>query len=162
MFVIGAGVTLGALWPEGNAPPIAPPVQTQPSKSPAKTPNTDPLDVVLERRQNGHFYANVNVNGHMIEFLVDTGATAIALTADDARKLGFHWTDAELGIIGHGVSGPVSGKMVELHHLKLGGREAWDMDAAIIPQGLSVSLLGQNFLRQIGSLKISGDQMVLR
>jgi aspartyl protease family protein len=122
----------------------------------------DSLSVVLDRKSDGHFYAMVEVNGRPVRFLVDTGASAIALTADDAHALGFGWTPSELTIVGRGASGEVMGKIVELHHVKLGGKEAWNMRAAIIPEGLPVSLLGQSFLGQIGSVRIANDQMVLR
>jgi aspartyl protease family protein len=164
LYVIGVGAAFGFLLPTGQqatAPPTAAPQPTQigPKVEPARPAN---LDVVLTRKDNGHFFADVEVNGQMIHFLVDTGATAIALTADDARRLGFIWSEVDLEPVGRGVSGPVNGKMVELHHMKLGGKEAWDMHAAIIPEGLEVSLLGQTFLSQIGSVKITNDQMVLR
>ena len=123
---------------------------------------SSPQGIVLERGANGHFFADVEINGQTVHFLVDTGASAIALTANDARTLGFSWSDQELAPVGRGVSGPVSGKMVTLHHLKLGQKEAWDMEAAIIPYGLEVSLLGQSFLSQVGSVSIDGDRMILR
>jgi predicted aspartyl protease len=64
---------------------------------------------------------------------VDTGTSSIALSAADARKLGFSWTEQELKRVGSGVSGPVSGKFVKLHRMRLGSKDAWDMEAAIIP-----------------------------
>jgi|CXWL01.1.fsa_nt_gi aspartyl protease family protein len=163
-YVIGAGAAIGFLMPMGQSPAPQQASLIEPTKPARKIVAVPaaPLDIVLTRNANGHFFADVEVNGQTIRFLVDTGATAIALTADDARKLGFSWNDQELEPVGRGVSGPVTGKMVELHHVRLGGKEGWDMRAAIIPQGLEVSLLGQTFLGKIGSVRISGDQMVLR
>ncbi len=132
------------LWPQPRsavppeAAPSAPPEWSEARPAPA----ADALEVVLERKGDGHFYATAEVNGRPIRFLVDTGASAIALTADDARALGFGWTPAELSVVGRGASGEVTGKIVELHHVRLGGKEAWNMRAAIIPEGLQVSLLG--------------------
>jgi aspartyl protease family protein len=161
-WVIGAGLAIGVLWPAGNPPALQTAVVPNVNKAKTTVPEQSPLDIILDRRPDGHFYANVLVNGQQVNFLIDTGATAIALTADDARSLGFYWNDIELEPVGRGVSGEVKGKLVELHHVQLGGKEAWDMQAAIIPEGLGVSLLGQTFLSQIGSVKISGDQMTLR
>lgn len=163
-FVIGIGLVLGALIPSGQK--SSAPVQAVPEPA-ARKPKVAsapaaPLDIVLTRSQNGHFFADLDVNGQKIHFLVDTGTSSIALSAADARTLGFTWTEQDLRPVGRGVSGPVKGKFVKLHHMRLGGKEAWDMEAAIIPDGLEVSLLGQSFLSQIGSVKISGDQMVLR
>lgn len=147
-------------WP---APPSEPATDgAEPPPTVAVRKARPAPDIVLDRKADGHFYATVEVNGRPIRFLVDTGATAIALTADDAHALGFGWTPSELAIVGRGASGEVKGKIVELHHLKLGDKEARNMRAAIIPEGLPVSLLGHSFLRQIGSLQIADDRMILR
>lgn len=119
-------------------------------------------EVVLKRRENGHFYADVEVNGTDIEFMVDTGASGIALTRRDAERLGLFWNENELDVVGRGVSGAVSGKVVSLDRVELGSTEVRDVDAAIIPEGLDVSLLGQSFLSRFGDVRISGDEMVLR
>ena len=163
-FVVGIGLVFGLMIPASQKPaaPGAPlPVPVAKNKKVIAAPPA-PLDIVLTRSQNGHFFADLEVNGQSIHFLVDTGTSSIALSAADARTLGFSWTEQDLKPVGRGVSGPVNGKFVKLHHMRLGGKEAWDMEAAIIPEGLEVSLLGQTFLSQIGSVKITNDQMVLR
>jgi aspartyl protease family protein len=162
IWVIGAGLAIGVLWPADHPAALQTAIAPKINVAKAPEPQQSPLDIVLDRRPDGHFYADVMINGQPVNFLIDTGATAIALTANDARSLGFYWNDMELETVGRGVSGEVRGKIVELHHVQLGGKEAWDMQAAIIPDGLGVSLLGQSFLSQIGSVKISGDQMTLR
>jgi aspartyl protease family protein len=121
--------------------------------------NTD--ESVLARQEDGHFYANVDVDGDEIRFIVDTGATGIALTAEDAETLGFSWSDGELGVVGRGVSGNVYGKRVRLHSVRLGGVEIADVEAVIIPNGLDVSLLGQSFLSEAASVKIENDEMTI-
>lgn len=161
-FVIGLGLVVGALWPTGRKPAEVVPAPPPPRKNKVIVVPSGPREIVLTRSQNGHFFADLDVNGQTIHFLVDTGTSSIALAAADARKLGFSWTDQELRPVGRGVSGPVNGKFVKLHHMRLGGKEVWDMEAAIIPTGLEVSLLGQTFLEKIGSVRIDGDQMVLR
>ena len=162
-FVIGLGLVIGALWPSSRKPVEAPPVVATPPKGgKVIAVPSSPSEIVLTRSQNGHFYADLNVDGQTIHFLVDTGTSSIALSAADARKLGFSWTEQDLKPVGRGVSGPVNGKFVTLHRMQLGSKEAWDMEAAVIPEGLEVSLLGQTFLEKIGSVSINGDQMVLR
>ncbi len=160
-FVIGLGLVIGALWPSSRKPAEVAPEPAKKASKVVVAPQP-PNEIVLTRSQNGHFYADLNVDGQTIHFLVDTGTSSIALTAADARKLGFSWTEQDLRPVGKGVSGTVNGKFVKLHRLQLGTKEAWDMEAAIIPQGLEVSLLGQTFLEKIGSVSINGDQMVLR
>ncbi len=116
---------------------------------------------VLDRAPDGHFYADALVDSQQVHFLVDTGATIVALTGDDARAAGLDWTDADLVRIGRGASGDVYGVPVRIDHLELGDFTANDVEAAIVPEGLDVSLLGQSFLAHLGQVKIDGSRMVL-
>lgn len=115
----------------------------------------------LPRSGDGHFYAQVSVNGMPVEFLVDTGASVVALTAADASALGLMWSDADVGVIGSGASGPVMGVPVTLDSVQLGGHEARTVEAVIIPDGLGISLLGQSFLSTVNPVRIEDDRMVL-
>ncbi|MCT2399042.1 retropepsin-like aspartic protease family protein [Novosphingobium mangrovi (ex Huang et al. 2023)] len=116
---------------------------------------------VLERQGDGHFYADAEVDSRQTHFLVDTGATIVALTGVDARAIGLTWEDADLVPIGRGASGTVYGVPARLERIRLDGFEARNVDAAIIPEGLDVSLLGQSFLAQLRGVRIDGDRMVL-
>ena len=122
----------------------------------------EPEALSIERDADGHFYATVDVDGVPINFLIDTGATAIALTGSDAEALGLDWDEYNLQVVGRGASGNVYGKKVVLSELVLGDFVARNLPAAIIPNGLDRSLLGQAFLKKIDNVNISGDEMVLR
>ena len=115
----------------------------------------------LERGANGHFFADAQVNGATIHFLVDTGASGVALTADDARLAGLHFSDQEFTSVGSGASGEVRGKLVSLDTVSLGGRSV-DNVSGVILEGGNMSLLGQSFLSQMGTIEISGDRMTIR
>jgi clan AA aspartic protease, TIGR02281 family len=116
---------------------------------------------VLDRTADGHFYADADVESARIHFLVDTGASVIVLTGDDARAAGLTWNDGDVQPIGRGASGPVYGVPVMLPQVQLDGFEARDVQAAIVPEGLDVSLLGQSFLSRLDGVKIEGDRMTL-
>lgn len=118
-------------------------------------------DATLSRSSDGHFYADVSVEGQDIRMLVDTGASVLALTGSDAEAIGLEWHDDELFPIARGASGDVIGKSVTLDHVRLGDLEAENVEAVIVPEGLDVSLLGQSFLGQIGKVEIEDGQMVL-
>lgn len=117
--------------------------------------------IELARQPDGHFYAEADIDGTTIRFLVDTGASTIALSASDARALGMEWDDDELRHVGLGVNGAVKGIPVKLSNISIGDLQAEDVDAVIIPKGLQVSLLGQSFLKRVGKVAISGDRMTL-
>lgn len=131
-------------------------------KSGARNVGSGSFDAVeLERETDGHFYAAADVDGTPVRLMVDTGASMIALSATDARKLGFDWNASELQHVGRGVNGDVLGKPVKLDSVTVGDLQADNVEAVIVPEGLDVSLLGQSFLSQVENVQIEGDRMTL-
>ncbi|MCB2066187.1 MAG: TIGR02281 family clan AA aspartic protease [Erythrobacter sp.] len=118
-------------------------------------------DLVLQRERDGHFYADVSVDGTTSRMLVDTGASVVALTGEDALAMGLSWDDADVAPVAQGASGAVYGVRTVLPRVRLGDFEAQDVNAIIVPQGLGVSLLGQSFLETLGNVSMAGDAMVL-
>ena len=113
----------------------------------------------LVRGPDGHFYADAQVNGAPIHFMVDTGATAVALSREDAQRAGL-----QLGperSVARGVGGLVEVIPVTIDRITLGGLEARHVRAAVVDD-LDVSLLGQSFLSQVQSVEIHSDRMVMR
>lgn len=117
--------------------------------------------VELERQADGHFYTDADIGGASIRLMVDTGASTIALSADDARSLGLDWNASELRHVGRGVNGDVLGKPVQLQSVTVGDLQLDNVEAVIVPDGLDVSLLGQSFLSRVGAVQIEGDRMTL-
>lgn len=115
----------------------------------------------LSREFDGHFYANVKVNGSTSRMLVDTGASVIALTGADANAAGLFWDANEVRPVARGASGTVYGVVRQLDVVDVGGFTRRNVRAMIVPDGLDISLLGQSYLGQIGSVQIEGNQMVL-
>lgn len=115
----------------------------------------------LRRESNGHFYADAQINGQNVRFLVDTGATSIALTRDDARRAGLGVSIGMPNVVGQGAAGEVRGEYVTLDRVSLGGMTAERMPAIVLDTG-GQSLLGQSFLSRFASVEIRGDTMVLR
>ena len=143
--------------PHGDAPSAADPA-TAPTQA---TRSGWAGAMTLERAADGHFYAEVEVEGRSARMLVDTGASMIALTGADAEAMGLYWDDADVTVIGKGASGPVHGVATRLPLVRLGAFEARDVRAVIVPEGLGVSLLGQSFLATLDRVEIAADRLQL-
>jgi aspartyl protease family protein len=115
----------------------------------------------LDRGPDGHFYADAKVNGVTVHFLVDTGASGVALSAADARRVGLPFFSNEFEKVGTGASGDVRGKLVMLDRVTLGGKSVDNVGGAIL-EGSEMSLLGQSFLSRIGTIEMTADRMVIR
>ena len=113
----------------------------------------------LERSPDGHFYVDAQVNGARIRFLVDTGATFVAMTAADARRAGIVAQSERVKAIGAG--GELDVTPVTIDRIAIGPLVASNIGGAVIDE-LPVSLLGQSFLSQVSSVRIEGDRMILR
>lgn len=113
----------------------------------------------IARAADGHFYLDALVNGAEVHFLVDTGASMVALTAADAQRAAIALPDARA--TAEGAGGAVEVRPVRIDRIAFGPLVARDVDGAVAPS-LPVSLLGQSFLSRIGTVEISGDRMVLR
>lgn len=117
--------------------------------------------IELQREGDGHFYADVRINGAPIRMLIDTGASGIALSREDAQMAGLATSIGMNDIVGEGASGEVHGQWVRLDRVELGPLSASGLDAAILDGGQQ-SLLGQSFLRKFAKVQIEDDKMVLR
>jgi aspartyl protease family protein len=155
LLVVAAGVVVGLAWPSGRGgAPTAPAVS---SPAAADGSMDEPRETVLERSGGGHFYADVEVNGALVRFLVDTGATGIALTERDAERIGLDFDPRAYEQVGVGAAGPVRGKFVTLDKVSLDGKSAHGIEGAIL-EGSDISLLGQNYLGRY-SIEMRGDTM---
>jgi aspartyl protease family protein len=117
--------------------------------------------IALERNSDGHFYADVRINGNAVHMLIDTGAGGIALSRDDARAAGLATSIGMNDVVGEGADGAVHGEYVKLDRVELGPLSAPGLDAVVLNSGQQ-SLLGQSFLAKFSSVQIEGDRMVLR
>jgi aspartyl protease family protein len=116
--------------------------------------------VELDRNDDGHFYADVQINGAQVHMLVDTGASAIALSRDDARSAGIATSIGMNDVVGEGADGDVHGEYVKVDRMELGPKTVQGLDAIVLNSG-EQSLLGQSFLAKFDSVEIHGDKMVL-
>jgi aspartyl protease family protein len=115
----------------------------------------------IPRSRDGHFYAHAMVNNQLVRFMVDTGATGIALTIEDAERTGVAVNRAAFEIVGTGASGPVRGQRVRLDSVSVDGKEIQRLPAIVV-EGLDRSLLGQAYLSRMTSVSMTAEQMIIR
>ena len=164
LFWAGLALVGATLFAPGLSSVEAPPQTEATGPKPAGPSEPAPIGNGLARQElirsgDGHFYAEAQVNGARIRFLVDTGATLVVLTRNDAQRAGIALGGVRGTALGAG--GEVETIPVTIERIALGPLAARDVPGAVV-ETLPVSLLGQSFLRQIGTAEIRGDTMVLR
>ena len=145
------GLGIGLAWPTAKPKP-----QIVAAAAPGEVKET-----VIEREGNGHFYVYAKVNGELVRFLVDTGASGVALTTEDAQRVGLQFSPDEFEDIGSGASGVVRGKLVRIKEIEVDGKKVEDVSGAVL-EGSEMSLLGQSYLSRLGEVRMVGEYMVLK
>ena len=100
--------------------------------------------------------------GVAVRVLIDTGATAVALTPEDAKRIG---VDVDLLVYNRDVNtalGMTHAAPVILSHVSVEGADVSKVEALVVPQGLSASLLGMSYLGRLESFNANRQGMVLR
>lgn len=115
--------------------------------------------VSLTADGRGHFTAAGSVNGYPVTFLVDTGATSVAINAAEARRLGVDYKAGQaVGV--QTAAGLVKAWRVTLNTVKVGGISVNQVEGLVVETGLSIPLLGMSFLNRM-EMKRDGQTMTL-
>ena len=144
----------------GPAPaPATPQVQPPPSSAAADARSRS---VVIARNAQGHFDVDGRVNGRRIDFVVDTGASVVALTARDAARLGIHPSRNAFVADVKTANGTVRAAPARLDVVQIGSLELRDVTALVLPDdALSDNLLGLSFLSRLHRFEYSDGRLVL-
>ena len=115
--------------------------------------------VSLTADARGHFAAAGSLNGYPVTFLVDTGATSIAINADEARRMGLNYKATQATGV-NTAAGVVAAWRVVFNTVKIGGITLNQVEGLVVESGLSVPLLGMSFLNRM-EMKRDGQTMTL-
>ena len=116
--------------------------------------------VVLAGDERGHFFANGQINGKSLRFLVDTGATMVSISASFARNAEIDYRKGQLALV-NTANGQATVYRVKLDSVKVGDITLLNVDGLVHEgAGLDVALLGMSFLNRM-EMKRDGVQMVL-
>jgi aspartyl protease family protein len=131
--------------------------RTQPSAAVATAPVPTPVssspsarNLVLTKGRNGHFAVEGRIDGRRIAFLVDTGASHIALRDSDARRVGIYTRPSDYTVRVSTANGVTKAAPVELRMVEIGDIVVRNVRAIVHPdEGLAVNLLGMSFLSRV-------------
>lgn len=115
--------------------------------------------VSLTADARGHFAAAGSLNGYPMTFLVDTGATSIAISAAEARRIGLDYKAGQAMGVGT-AAGVIPAWRVTFNTVKVGGISVNQVEGVVLETGLDVPLLGMSFLNRM-EMKRDGQTMTL-
>jgi aspartyl protease family protein len=119
--------------------------------------------VELHATSNGHFQARVDVNGRSIDVMVDTGASMVALTFEDAEKAGIFLRDIDYTQRVSTANGIARIAPVTLSRVSIGGITVHNVEAAVAEPGkLQISLLGMTFLSRLDRVDMRSGTLLLQ
>jgi aspartyl protease family protein len=111
----------------------------------------------------GHFYDNAMMNGQQVRVLVDTGASTVALSYEDASSLLIFPLESEFTITVNTANGAARAAPVRLREVQLGSIKLYDVDALVAERGvMQGSLLGMTFLSRLSHVEMGSGSLTLR
>lgn len=117
----------------------------------------------VQQSNGGHFITKADINGQDIEVLVDTGASAVALSYQDAEKAGLkpHSLDYTVKVLT--ANGEGSAARVKLRHVMIDNVKVRDVDALVLKEGaMNGTLLGMSFLSRLKSFTVTDGVLLLK
>lgn len=143
------------------------------SQGEAAAPGLDPGNTQtagvawLNRNDDGHYYAEAMVaaegeSAARVRFMVDTGASMVALTRADAARLGVEVDELAFVHRVNTAGGQVGAAFVQLDRVSVSGVALDDVEAMVLSSGLHQSLLGMSYLGRLSKMEANGDALILR
>ncbi|GAC1332765.1 MAG: hypothetical protein NVSMB26_12930 [Beijerinckiaceae bacterium] len=153
------------LPPQARSAPAAPPVVPVAARRVEPTHEPDAFGfrrIDLPIGRDGHFHADVDIDGRHVPMLVDTGASYIALSARDADFLGVTPRPADFTLTMATANGLAKAAHVRLHAVHVDTLTLYDVDAIVAqPGAMNGSLLGMSFLRRLTRFEAQPDRLRL-
>jgi aspartyl protease family protein len=130
-----------------------------PSNLGGNAPSGGGSRIVLPMGSGGHFTTAGSINGRPVVFMVDTGASMVAIGQREAGRIGLRYQDAPRGMA-QTANGPVPVHQVRLSSVRIGEVQVYEVDAVVLPAAMDVVLLGNSFLNRF-DLKRDTSTMTL-
>lgn len=125
-------------------------------------PRSGSGEITIRADNSGQYFAEVEIDGTRIHMLVDTGASAVALSHEDAAALGFYPAPADYKFAVRTANGTARVARVRLPRVRLGPIVVYDVEAFVGERGaLGSSLLGMTFLSKLSRVEAASGALVL-
>ena len=125
-------------------------------------PTSELRSTVVDNDTRGHFQAEGHVDGKTVSFMIDTGATVVALNETSAAALGLHPTPADYNASVGTANGSVRAARAKLGVVDVGGVVVENVDAIVLPdEALKENLLGLSYLSRLKRLEFANGKLVL-
>ena len=121
-----------------------------------------PGDAQVAKSADGHYWADAQVNGRNVRFLVDTGASFVALTRSDAEQLGLNPASLIYDAPVATANGRTTAARVQLDYVAVAGARVEQVPAMVVADGLSTSLLGMSYLNRLSGFQATPASLILR
>lgn len=115
--------------------------------------------LIIQRSPDGHFWAEVSINGFKQRMLIDSGATTSAISIDTARAAGVEVNDP-FGVMMNTANGPMIARRATAGAYNVGPIHAKDIELSVAPS-FATGMIGMNFLSRLKSWRVEGDRMIL-
>jgi aspartyl protease family protein len=159
-----AGVMPRVMGSVGNAPAIEAKAgkQLQPVQQQQQQQTSAYRTVTVRGDSRGHFQVEGSVDGRRLDFMVDTGASLVALRERDANKLGIFPSPRDYTGRSSTANGVIAVAPVRLPSLAINGIRVYDVGAVVIPdKALNVNLLGMSFLSRVRRFEMANGRLVM-
>jgi aspartyl protease family protein len=118
--------------------------------------------ISIARDSRGHFQTEGRIEGQRIDFMVDTGASVVALNEKSAAQFGFRPSRGDYNASVSTANGTIKAARTRLAMIELGGLVVRDVDAMVLPdEALSENLLGLSFLSKLKRFEYANGRLVL-
>jgi aspartyl protease family protein len=128
--------------------------------NPAMAQENSAGQLELRKASDGHFYADVDVNGRTIRMLADTGASSVVLSESDANTAGIDTSNLTYDMFVDTANGQANAARVTIDELRVGSIVRHGVRAAVT-RNMEGSLLGMSFFTTLSRFEMSGDKLVL-
>ena len=115
----------------------------------------------IARGEDGHFSVNASVNGRLVRFMIDTGATTTSLTSEAAKAANLPVDESGYPVIVDTANGMAEGRRARMETIELGPIKRTDMSVIVMPGMSETNLLGMNFLSSLKSWRVEGSVLIL-